>query len=69
MAQLLHRGDIRVFFLLILAAIPTLAQNNVGVGTVSPDPTAVLDVTSTNKGMLVPRLTTLQRLNINNPAT
>lgn len=57
------------FFLLVAAAIPSLAQNNVGVGTVSPDPTAVLDVTSTNKGMLVPRLTTLQRLTINNPAT
>ncbi|MBX7181897.1 MAG: hypothetical protein K1X82_07280 [Bacteroidia bacterium] len=45
------------------------AQNNVGVGTISPDVSAVLDVSSSTKGMLVPRLTTLQRLAISNPAT
>jgi hypothetical protein len=45
------------------------SQNNVGVGTTSPDVSAVLDVSATDKGMLVPRLTILQRLAIQNPAT
>lgn len=42
--------------------------NNVGVGTTTPDSTAVLDVFSTSKGMLVPRLTTVQRNAIVSPA-
>ena len=45
------------------------AQNNVGIGTTSPDLSSVLDVSATDKGLLVPRLTILQRLAINNPAT
>jgi hypothetical protein len=45
------------------------SQNNVGIGTTSPDVSAVLDVSATDKGMLVPRLTILQRLAIQNPAT
>jgi len=32
------------------------AQSNVGIGTSSPNSTAILDVTATNKGMLVPRI-------------
>ena len=31
-------------------------QSNVGIGTSSPNATAMLDITSTNKGMLVPRV-------------
>ncbi|MBL7997976.1 MAG: hypothetical protein JNL32_04995 [Candidatus Kapabacteria bacterium] len=37
------------------------ADQNVGIGTSAPDTSAVLDITSANKGLLVPRLTTLQR--------
>ncbi len=40
----------------------------VGVGTSTPDPTAVLDVNSSNKGMLVPRMTQLQKNAIASPA-
>ena len=32
------------------------AQSNVGIGTSIPDPSAVLDLTSTDKGFLIPRL-------------
>ncbi len=42
---------------------------NKGIGTSSPDSSAVLDVYSSDKGMLLPRLTTTQRMNIPNPAT
>ena len=43
-------------------------NNNVGIGTTTPNATAILDVTSTDKGVLVPRLTTAQRTAITNPA-
>ena len=37
------------------------AQNNVGIGTNTPNPNAVLEMQSTNQGVLVPRMTTVQR--------
>ncbi|MFC3158128.1 hypothetical protein ACFOEQ_06060 [Chryseobacterium arachidis] len=40
----------------------------VGIGTTSPDPSAILDISSTNKGALLPRMTTIQRNNIPSPA-
>ncbi len=33
-----------------------IAQNNIGIGTLSPDASARLDITVTDKGMLVPRI-------------
>jgi hypothetical protein len=41
---------------------------NVGIGTTAPAVSALLDVTSTTKGMLPPRLTTAQRDAIASPA-
>jgi hypothetical protein len=41
----------------------------VGINTSTPEPTAMLDVTSSNKGFLPPRMTTAQRGQIVNPAT
>lgn len=41
---------------------------NVGVGTNSPHSSAALDVSSTSKGMLVPRMTSAQRSAISSPA-
>jgi len=59
----------------VLVVIHTLffgivsAQNdNVGIGTVTPDASALLDVSSTDKGVLVPRLNTLQRMGVSNPS-
>jgi len=45
-----------------------LAQN-IGVGTTSPNASALMDLTSTTKGLLIPRMTTTQRNAIANPAT
>ncbi len=45
-----------------------LAQQNVGIGITTPDASAILDLTANNKGLLVPRLTTLQRNAIAAPA-
>ena len=51
-------------FLLMTGSI--VAQ--VGIGTITPDSSSVLDLFSTDKGFLLPRLTTSQRDAINNPA-
>lgn len=42
---------------------------NVGIGTTSPDSTALLDVSSTTKGVLFPRMTETQKNAISSPAT
>jgi trimeric autotransporter adhesin len=40
----------------------------VGIGTTTPNPSAKLDVVSTNSGLLMPRMSSLQRTNIPSPA-
>ncbi|UBM60670.1 hypothetical protein LAG90_08450 [Marinilongibacter aquaticus] len=45
-----------------------LAQENVGIGTVNPDPSSILDVSSKTKGFLLPRMSESERLQIENPA-
>jgi microcystin-dependent protein len=45
------------------------ATGNVGIGTTTPDASAALDVTSTDKGVLFPRMTQAQRTAIASPAT
>lgn len=44
------------------------SQNNVGIGTNTPDASSKLDIVATDKGLLVPRVTTAQRLAIVSPA-
>ena len=46
----------------------SIGQDNVGIGTNTPAPSAVLELQANNKGMLVPRLTTAQRTAIAAPA-
>src|SRR4051794_36842247 len=50
-----------------LIAKNTQAQS-VGIGTATPDPSARLQVSSTNQGLLLPTLTAAQRSAISNPA-
>ncbi|MCT4663742.1 MAG: hypothetical protein N4A45_00745 [Flavobacteriales bacterium] len=54
------------FFVLIFFVSNSFAQ--VGIGTISPNPSAILDVTSTNKGFLPPRLSFAELTAIQNPA-
>ncbi len=59
------------FLLLFLSVfISTVASAQVGINTLSPDPSAALDVTSNtnNKGFLPPRMTTAERNAITTPA-
>ena len=58
-----------VFLVIFLINVTiTYSQNNVGIGTTTPDPSALLDLSSNNQGLLAPRLTTAQRLAIASPA-
>jgi hypothetical protein len=55
---------------LLMAGTSVFAQKeNVGIGTSNPDASAVLDLQSSNKGLLIPRMSLEQRKNINRPAT
>ncbi len=55
--------------LFIITALFFLQLNaQVGIGTTSPDPSSILDINSTTKGVLMPRLTSLERNAIVSPA-
>lgn len=51
-------------FLIYATAFP-----QVGIGTTTPDASAMLDVQAINKGMLIPRMSATQRLTISSPAS
>ncbi|MBK8700516.1 MAG: tail fiber domain-containing protein [Saprospiraceae bacterium] len=53
---------IAIFFSLFLYF--SMPGQNIGIGTTTPDASAMLDVVATNRGMLIPRLTTTQRTGI-----
>jgi BclA-like protein len=50
----------------LLAA--TITQAQVGIGTIIPNASAALDIVSTSRGMLIPRMTQAQRTAIATPA-
>lgn len=58
-----------VAFVALLSSRPAVAQSNaVGIGTTSPHPSAILDVSSATKGVLIPRLSQSQRDAVGSPA-
>src|ERR1700709_1994731 len=61
-----------IFFLLIavLSTGTAIAQYNTNsIGGITADPSARLDITATDKGLLMPRMTAAQRTAVLNPAT
>ncbi|MCX6200091.1 MAG: hypothetical protein NTY88_12885 [Bacteroidetes bacterium] len=46
-----------------------LVEGQVGIGTTTPHPSAVLDLSSSTQGLLIPRLTSAQRTDIVSPAS
>ena len=57
--------NILIISLLLIASSKVIGQ--VGIGTISPDPSSILDITSTTQGMLAPRMTSSERINIASP--
>lgn len=55
-------------FLLFFMIITTNLFGQVGIGTITPNASSVLDVSSTTQGMLTPRMTMAQRTAIASPA-
>ena len=54
--------------MLLILLISSITNAQVGIGTNAPDTSAVLDLSSTTKGLLMPRMTTLQEADMANPA-
>lgn len=46
-----------------------LIEGQVGIGTTTPHPSAVLDLSSSTQGLLIPRMTSAQRTDIISPAS
>lgn len=59
-----------LFYVVVSQSYLCAQSNNVGIGTLAPHPSALLDVDAinTNKGLLIPRLTSVQRFAISSPA-
>ncbi|MBL7723604.1 MAG: hypothetical protein JNK27_05620 [Chitinophagaceae bacterium] len=55
-------------FLTFVFCLLNLQAQNIGIGTTAPHASAALDITSTTKGLLIPRMTTAQRDAIVSPA-
>ena len=51
----------------LFCAVAVIAQQRVGVGTLTPNPSAQLDLSAQDKGVLIPRMTSAQRNMIPNP--
>jgi uncharacterized protein (TIGR02145 family) len=58
--------QICTFLAAVLLTASTYAQ--VGIGTTTPDASSALDITSTTKGLLIPRMTAAQRDAITTPS-
>src|SRR5690349_9977719 len=57
-----------IVLLLTGAFCPFIFSQGVGLGTITPNTSSILDIQSTTKGVLLPRMTTIQRNAIATPA-
>lgn len=56
------------FLLLLLITMAQIATAQIGIGTTTPDASALLDLSSTTKGLLLPRMSSVNQAAISNPA-
>ncbi|MCU0375105.1 MAG: hypothetical protein MUF24_07340, partial [Chitinophagaceae bacterium] len=54
----------RIIFFLASLVVSAGCLAQIGIGTTTPNVRAVLDLSSTDKGLLIPRMTAVQRLAI-----
>lgn len=59
----------QIFTLLVAILLTASTYAQVGIGTTTPDVSAILDLKSTTKGFLPPRMTEAERNAIASPAT
>ena len=59
---------LKIQLVIVFCMITSLSFAQIGIGTISPDASSVLDMTSTTQGVLIPRMTTTQRVAITTPA-
>ncbi|MFM6945030.1 MAG: hypothetical protein ACKOXV_07135, partial [Bacteroidota bacterium] len=52
-----HLSFLRFLYLILFLTFQYAALAQIGIGTTSPDASAALDITSTDKGLLIPRMT------------
>ena len=62
-------SKLQLIFVSLFLAISFSSFSQVGIGTDAPDASAALDITSTTSGLLIPRMTDQQRLDISEPAS
>ncbi|WP_282631153.1 hypothetical protein [Empedobacter sedimenti] len=60
--------NIKVHIFFVLSLFSILSHSQVGINTKNPAPSSLLDVVSNEKGILIPRLTTLERDRIDKPS-
>tara|TARA_B100000809_G_C15135708_1_gene530472 strand:- start:400 stop:1722 length:1323 start_codon:yes stop_codon:yes gene_type:complete len=65
----LMKSTLKCFFVVFVLLSSNSLYAQVGIGTTTPDISSVLDVSSNSKGLLMPRLTTIERDGIEAPAT
>lgn len=58
----------KIFALMLNFTVVATLSAQIGINTQTPDASAALDVVSTDKGMLIPRMTTAQKTAISTPA-
>lgn len=60
--------SLKIYSILICLLCAGIFKSQIGIGTVNPDFSSILDVSSNNKGLLYPRMTTIEQLAIPSPA-
>ena len=70
-SNLIGKNDklFHIALIILFIFISSKMTAQVGIGTVSPDASSMLDITSTDKGLLIPRMTSIEREAIANPAS
>ena len=68
MKQSYNKLPLKSLFLLLFVCCNYSLFAQVGIGTTAPNSSSVLDITSTDKGLLTPRMTSVQRIAIATPA-
>ena len=53
--------NLKQFSVLFFLFVSILANAQIGIGTIAPNPSAILDLNSTHQGFLVPRMTSAER--------